>query len=187
MHVQVLKECGYDEALLGLSLSYNKQAHEMPQVAEMLCQKGDEEGKFLRHIDVWLLVTGPWKWWKHFMEYRLGNAMSDDWETQSSSTMHTILKRPLTQDDFERPIHLDVLDRVNAYIECKDFESATDHLPGGFLYTREVKTNCQAIRRIIRQRCYHKLPEWRQFCAQIMEQLEYQEFIDDLKPVEVYP
>ena len=50
MHVQVLKECGYDEALLGLSLSYNKQAHEMPQVAEMLCQKGDEEGKFLRRI-----------------------------------------------------------------------------------------------------------------------------------------
>jgi len=187
MKVSVLHECGYEYGMLGLSLSYNKGIEDMPKVAEALCRRGDEESKFLRHIDVWMLVTGPWLWWKQFMEYRLGNTMSDDWETQSSSTMHTILKGPLTQKNFERPIHLDVLNRVNAYIECKDFQSATDHLPGGFLYTREIKTNYQAIRRIIRQRCYHKLPEWREFCAQLMEQLEHQEFISDLRPVEVYP
>ena len=186
MKVEILNESGYAQALLGLSLSFNKGIEDMPHVAAALCRKSDDESKFLRFIDVWMLVDAPRYWWIQMAEYRMGQEALG-WEWQSASTMHTILERSLKQGDFEIGIPQDFLDRLNGLIKSKEFYRVKNALPEGFLQARVVKTNYQSIRRIITARCHHKLPEWQSFIGQIAEQLEHQEFIDDLKPVEVCP
>ena len=183
MKVVVLKEAGYDEALLGLSLSYNKPIEEMPQVAEALYRKGDEESKFLRYIDVWKYVDAPRYWWIEMAEYRIGQEALG-WEWQSESTMHTLM-RGVSYEDFTDKTNMYSIDCVAGAIRQGDFLKAKANLPEGFMQARVVKTNYQAIRRIIRQRCYHKLPEWQEFIDQLMEQLEHQEFLEDLQPIEL--
>jgi len=180
MKVKILKECGYEEAMIGLSLSYNKSVEEMPRVAEANYQKGDEESKFLRHIDVWMLVEAPRYWWIQMAEYRIGQHWLDDWEWQSGSTMHTIMKRELEQTDFEIGIPQDFLDRLNGLIWGKEFYRVKNALPEGFLQSRVVKTNYQAIRRIIKQRRKHRLPQWQFFIRAILEQIGHKEFFSDL-------
>lgn len=178
MKVEILEEGGYGPALLGLSLSYNRDVEEMSRVAKVLYRKGDEEGKFLRQICVWLDITAPWRWWKQMAEYRIG--MEWNIESQSSSTMHTIMKRLLTQDDFECTIPEGYLRLINTLIDTGDFEGVTCYLPGAFLYRRIVMTNYQTLRRIVKQRHLHKLREWRILINSILEQVEHREFFDDL-------
>lgn len=177
MKVQILCEAGYEEALLGLSLSYSRPFKEMSKVAAKLCQRGDEEAKFLRQMCVWIDVVAPWKWWKQMAEYRIG--MEWNIESQSSSTMHTIMKRPLTQGDFECAIPENWLRAINALIDVKDFEGVTCYLPGAFLYRRILLTNYQTLRRIIKQRRNHKLPEWSMFLFAVLAQIEHKEFFED--------
>lgn len=179
MKVSVLREAGYEEALLGLSLSYGKPVEEMPQVAEKLYSKDDSEGKFLRQICVWLDVTAPWRWWKQMAEYRIG--MEWNIESQSSSTMHTIMNRPLTQGDFECEIPEDCLRLLNALIGMGDFEGVTCYLPGGFLYRRVLMTNYQTLRRIFQQRHLHKLREWIIFIQKIEDQVKRPEWLREVK------
>lgn len=112
-------------------------------------------------------------------EYRIG--MEWNVESQSSSTMHTIMKRPLVQDDFECAIPEGYLRAINTFIDMEDFDGVTCYLPGAFLYRRVILTNYQTLRRIIKQRHLHKLREWQIFVSVIMEQLEHQEFVDDLR------
>jgi len=64
MKVTILREAGYEEALLGLSLSYGQPVEEMPQVASILYRKDDSESKFLRQICIWLDITAPRYWWQ---------------------------------------------------------------------------------------------------------------------------
>ena len=108
-------------------------------------------------------------------EYKIGC------EWQSESTMHTILKEPLTQESFARPVFSEVLNSLNNIIEDRDFLLLKNDLPEGFLQRRILVTNYQTIRRIIKQRRNHKLPEWQIFISAVMEQLERQEFLDDLR------
>ena len=176
MKVKVLRECGYEEALLGLSLSFSRPVEEMSKVALRLYRKGDEECKFLRQICVWIDVEAPWRWWKQMAEYRIG--MEWNIESQSSSTMHTIMKRPLTQGDFECAIPENWLRAINALIDVKDFEGVTCYLPGAFLYRRILLTNYQTLRRIINQRHLHKLREWQIFIQEIKDQLEHSEWLN---------
>ena len=179
MKVTILNEAGYDEALLGLSLSYNKLIHEMPAIAEKLYYKGDEESKFLRQIIVWLDVVAPRYWWQEMDTYCVGMTK------QSGSTMHTILKRTLNNSDFALPLGSDVLAYLNDCIDKGLFEFVKNDLPEGFLQRRILCTNYQTIRRIIKQRCTHRLEEWHIFIESLMNQLQYQEFIQDLIPIEL--
>ena len=174
MKVEILYEAGYTAALLGLSLSYNRPFREMPQVAARLYSRDDSEAKFLRFLVVWLDVVAPRYWWCQMDTYTIGK------EQQSESTMHTILEGPLTQENFIRPIFSEVLNSLNNIIESRDLLLLKSDLPEGFLQRRILVTNYQTLRRIIRQRRNHKLPEWCEFIAQLVNQLEHQEFIGDL-------
>ena len=192
MKVVVLNEAGYDEAMLGLSRSYNKPLYDMPNVAEKLYRKDGGHNKFLESIVVWLDITAPRYWWQQIDTYRAPQDGEDGFQPtgitkQSESTMHTLLQRELSQDDFEVGIPSDLLFIVNTIIAQKDWYLAKRVLPESFLQSRVVCTNYKALRNIIKQRCTHKLPEWRQFIAQLLDQLEYQEFLEDLKPIEVNP
>ena len=49
MHVIILNEAGFDEAMFGLSLSYNQPIEGMPLVADGLVGKGDSHAKLLKY------------------------------------------------------------------------------------------------------------------------------------------
>lgn len=175
MKVQVLREAGYEEALLGLSLSYNQPIEKMPRVADRLYCHDDGHNKFLESIAVWLDIIAPRYWWQQFDTYRVGMTK------QSESTMHTLMKKPLSQESFEHPIHPDTLERLNALIAARDFETVKVELPEGFLQRRVVCTNYKVLRHIVTQRLRHRLPEWTVFCQEVCSQLAHGDY---MKPME---
>ncbi|MCD4738073.1 MAG: hypothetical protein K8R89_02285 [Anaerolineae bacterium] len=173
MNVEVLHEAGYEQALVGLSLNHKQPVEKMPQVAERLYQKNGGHNKFLESMVVWIDITAARYWWQQFDTYRIGVTK------QSESTMHTILKRSLTQDDFESGIDPATLARLNDLIAARKFMQVKRELPESFLQRRVVCTNYKTIRRMIEQRHTHRLREWQVFCVAMREQLAYACFLVD--------
>jgi len=171
MKVFVLNETGHDEAMLGLSLSYNKYVVDMPEVAKTLVKKGGSHAKFLESIVVWLDVTAPRFWWAQFATYRTGIS------SQSASTMHTLLARPVTQDDFCVPLPLGIINTINLRIRSKQLVAAKGLLPEGFLQRRIVCMNYKCLSNIYSQRIKHKLPEWQEFLGAVLADIERPELI----------
>lgn len=174
MRVMVLKEEGYDEAMLGLSLSYGITIERAQQVALKLYNKSGGHNKFLESIQVWLDVTAPRYWWQEADTYRVGTSK------QSASTMHTLLKQPLTEKDFAGDIPEMLLDYLNGLIHDRQFDMVKNLLPEGFLQRRIWNLNYMTIRNIIQQRRSHKLFEWPLFCQFLHQNLRYKHFIGDL-------
>ncbi len=171
MKVKVLREAGYEEAMLGLSLSYEQPVENMPAVAEKLLKKGGSHVKFLESIAVWLDIVAPRFFWQQEATYRCGISR------QSGSTMHTILRRPLTDSDFEDPISLTTLHRLNRLVAAGEFTKVKNELPEGFLQRRIVSLNYKVLRHIYGQRCYHKLGQWHHFIDSVLEQVQFPEFV----------
>jgi len=174
VEVIILREAGYQEALLGLSLSYDQPIDRMPDVACKLAGRDNGENKFLESIAVWLDVTAPRYWWQQFDTYRVGVTK------QSASTMHTLLRRPLTQDDFEGGLSHETLQRLNWLIGKRDLEAVKRELPEGFRQRRIVCTNYKALRHMSAQRHDHRLREWHFFCEAALSQVEHPEFLADV-------
>ena len=65
------------------------------KLAKNLIKGGSEHRKFLRQIFVSVDITAPLYWWKEFDTYKVGTVAN------STSTMHTIHKSPITIDNFE--------------------------------------------------------------------------------------
>ncbi|MBL8026842.1 MAG: hypothetical protein JNL74_10555 [Fibrobacteres bacterium] len=175
MTVTIIKEAGYDEALLGLSLSYNQGTERMPVVAGKLYSKEGGHNKFLESIAVWLDMSAPRYFWQQFDTYRIGVTK------QSESTMHTIMKSKITNDNFEKPVPAETLERLNRLVAEKDFDSVKNELPEGFLQRRIVFTNYMALRRIIAQRKTHKLREWHMFADKVISTVAHPELFEDIK------
>lgn len=64
-------------------------------LAKRLCKAGPEHRKWMRQIQVWVKVSLPLYVWSEFDTYKIGTS------TNSESTMHTLMKRPLNFDDFD--------------------------------------------------------------------------------------
>jgi len=171
MKVTILREAGYDEALLGLSLSYNRAVEEMPEVAEKLLARGGSHVKFLESIAVWLDITAPRYWWQQFDTYRVGVSK------QSESTMHTILSKSLSQENFEGYIPLDTIQRLNALISYEAFELVKNKLPEGFLQRRIVCCNYKVLSHIYGQRKDHRLKQWHIFFDSVLAQVQHPNFV----------
>lgn len=171
MHVKILKEAGLEEALLGLSLSFNKDPAEMYPVLLKLCDKDGGHNKALESICVWIDVRAPMDFHKQLDTYRIGITK------QSESTMHTLGKRRLTQEDFEIPIQSKYLTYLNSCIDGGIPQTLLGkYLPQSFLQRRILCTNYKALRHILKQRMHHKLPEWSIFCG-AMKDLEHYELL----------
>lgn len=170
MKISILKECGYSEALLGLSLSYGISLDRAKTVAQALSKKDYGHNKFLESIYVWFDITAPRFWWQQADTYRLSTK-------QSESTMHTLLKKELTQSDFEYPIPEELLQLLNNYIAKKQFVELKNILPEGFLQRRVWVVNYKTLRNIYIQRKDHKLEQWKIFCDHIANNLEHKEFL----------
>jgi len=170
MKIHILREAGLEEAMLGLSLSYDQPIDRMPEVARKLMVRGGAHTKFLESIVVWLDITAPRYWWQQFDTYRVGVTK------QSGSTMHNILKTGVDQTYFEGGISRETLIRINKLIAIKEFMQVKRELPESFLQRRIVCLNYKVINHIIKQRENHRLEEWTLFCD-TMRWMLLEEFI----------
>ena len=171
MKIYHIEEYGFDRAMRGLARSYNQDVRNMPEVALKLGPKDKGHNKFLESIVVWMEIEAPRFFWSEFDTYRVGMTK------QSDSTMHTLKRQPLTQENFEYPIQPSYLLWINnAISDGAPIDIIKNDLPDGFIQGRSVCTNYKVIRHIILQRHNHKLPQWRYFC-EAMKQLEHYEYL----------
>jgi len=183
MQVKILKECGYDESVLGFSLSYNSTIERAKEILPKYAFGIPGENKFLESIYLWIDVTAPRFWWQEADTYRLTTK-------QSESTMHTLKKCNLTLDNFEdsslnhnlkmmRWGFEKYLEYINNLLEG-NLMSLSDIkclLPEGFLQRRIWVMNYKCLQNIINQRKNHKLPQWHYFIDEILKQVEHPEFL----------
>lgn len=192
MIVTVARECGYEEALVGMSLSYydrslpleewwTKEKFERAErVAKALSFKGLGHSKFLESIQVWIYVQASRSFWVEMDTYRVGMSK------QSASTLHTLDKRPVKLTDFEDGTNLSMINGFNTCLEqykdpshafYKDVTALKENLPEGWLQERMLCTNYKCLQNIVAQRAGHRLKHWRTFIEALQEQLEHPEFI----------
>ena len=195
MKVEVLDNslCAKVDSLFGLGLSYGLTSgisirkfnideygdiyNWLLKIATKLAHVGNGENKFLRQLPVTLDITAPMYWWKEFDTYKVGTT------AQSESTMHTLLKNEITQDNFERPIFPDILDHLEYLRAEKHFDELINILPMGWLQRRIVTCNYAVLQNMYNQRKNHKLPEWHIFCSAVLKGVDHPEWIDkDYKP-----
>lgn len=187
MRVRLMKEFGYEEALFGIGLSYGKvsgyatseeakQHDEWARLCELAPQLalygGGGHDKFLRQIGVILDITAPLYWWKQMDTYKVSTV------AQSESTMHTLMKKPVTKDCFEfgqvPDFYVDFLEDLRKH---KDFSRLNACLPQSWLQRRIWTGNYAVLKNIILQRDNHKLPEWKFFLDAIFPALGHPELL----------
>lgn len=176
MKIYDIEEHGFDRAMRGLARSYNQRVEVMPEVALKLGPKDLGHNKFLESIVVWMEVEAPRFWWSEMDTYRVGITK------QSDSTMHTLTRQPLTQENFEYGCNQQYLDFLNRRIDlCKrkiiSIDELKNNLTEGFLQGRSICTSYKALRNIILQRWNHKLPQWQLFCFTLITELEYIDYM----------
>jgi hypothetical protein len=185
-----LEEAGRESALIGLSLNrrvegaldyyydiFLEKEYIFNEVAGRLCNKDHGHNKFLEHIDTWWLIRASRNFWQEADTYRLTTK-------QSGSTMHTLYKRKLTNEDFNTSIPESYIEYLNELVQkyivsstSENLEELKDSLPEGYLQTREWKLNYKNLREILLQRSNHRLPSWKIFCAEIKKQVIFPEWL----------
>lgn len=176
MKVIKLNESGYEESALGFSLSYHCTIERSKEILPKYAYGKPGENKFLESIYIWLSVEAPRFWWQEADTYRLSTK-------QSESTMHTLCKTGVTQDNFEYPLPDIFIELINNAIQNynQDKSIGIDYiknlLPEGFLQERIWVLNYKTLQNIYIQRKNHRLPQWQKFLTAVLEQIEHPEFI----------
>lgn len=172
MQVKILHEAGMELSVGGMAFSFQQEC-DLDDVkpggtykgATILATKDGGHNKFLESIVVWMDIRATMTWWKQADTYRVGMTKL------SKSTMHTLMRREIRQEDFGWRIPESLLRMMNSMVRVKEFEHVIGILPMSYLQTRRVCTNYKTIRNMIHQRRGHKLPEWAEFIKS-MENLE---------------
>lgn len=178
IEIKIAREAGYEEAMIGITLSHGAKLERAMEISDRLAHQGSGHGKFLESIMVWIDIRAPRYWWAQADTYRISTK-------QSESTMHTLIKRPLTHDDFSEGIPDAWLDYLNYHIANKNLEDAKRLLPECFMQRRVWCVSYKTLQNIVAQRNSHKLQEWRDFCDAVIDGLEHPEYLakidEDLK------
>lgn len=170
-------------------------------LAKKLCQAGPEHRKFLRQLPVILEINAPLYWWKQMDKYQIGTC------TNSSSTMHTIMKRELAISDFsldgmedfrmgDGTYYTDyfvdkVIGKLNDLIwiaqtytaedekesRQRAFNAMVEMLPESFNQSRVWSGNYEVLRTICHQREGHKLSEWATFIQWVRDNIPYADWL----------
>ena len=156
-------------------------------LAKKLIAGGTEHRKFLRQIFLSVDITAPLYWWSEFDTYKVGTAAN------STSTMHTLAKQPITPEMFERDdpciegdeeywqnLCAELEKLRQKYNETGDyayFRALKQRLPTAFLQKRTVSMNYEVILNILRQRRNHRLREWARDFVAWARSLPYQELL----------
>ena len=189
----VIGEYGLLQAMFGLGLSHgltsgtsfaefsspnNPLVVRCLEVARKLHDKDGGHNKFLESIQIWLDVTMPRGVWVEADTYRAGSSK------QSESTMHTIHKRELAQEDFDQDIPESMLTTLNQAIVVYRADRSVENLvvvknmlPEGFLQRRIWNINYKTLRSIVAQRKDHRLPHWKTFCAEVLGSINHPEWV----------
>ena len=138
--------------------------------------------QFLTGIVVNFDLTFSNKAWIEAERYRFLNFVS------SQSTMHCITKFGLRKQCNEY-VDERIITIVQEYIDLYNSLTAQDeetiefkknlylkilyNLPSGFQLTARMTTNYRCLLNIYLQRHDHRLPEWREFCNQSLEELPF--------------
>ena len=150
---------------------------------ERLSKAGTDHRKFMRMITVYLDINAPLYWWKEFDTYKVGTVAN------STSTMHTIEKSPITINNFEiddltnlqmqiplvgmtetlehcTNVIIDTCEGLRQkYLETRDkryWKELIRWLPESWLQTRTITMNYENLFSMCSkgQRRFHKLNEW---------------------------
>lgn len=161
------------------------------ELMKSLSKGGNDHGKFLRMITVWLDITAPLYWWKEFDTYKVGTV------SNSCSTMHKLTAKEFTLDDFSfdhltegsrdqvaTPL-VNVLNGArDAYVNYDKYNEEDPEgwdngvsckkdiwwqmiqlLPSSYNQKRTIQLNYQVLKTMYHARKNHKLDEWHEFCA----------------------
>ena len=153
------------------------------KLIQSLIKGGPEHRKFMRQIFVSVDITAPLYWWKEFDTYKVGTVAN------STSTMHTIEKSPITINNFEiddltnlqmqiplvgmtetlehcTNVIIDTCEGLRQkYLETRDkryWKELIRWLPESWLQTRTITMNYENLFSMCSkgQRRFHKLNEW---------------------------
>ncbi|HOK94873.1 MAG TPA: hypothetical protein PK052_03245 [Anaerohalosphaeraceae bacterium] len=187
MRVRKADEAGYAAALRGLAHNKKQEPQRMDIVARRLADMDGGHNKFLESIIVWLDVRAPRYWWQEADTFRLSTK-------QSESTMHTLTEE-LAAIDIHNPAEVEAfiadnfepnscspqtLAWIYETVPQKNIIEIKKKLPEGFLQTRMWCMSYKTLRNIILQRRTHRLPHWREFIRQVLEQVEHPELLPGL-------
>ena len=156
----------YEENIEGFVLGNNDKI-----LSQKLVKAGTEHCKHLRIIQVWFDLTLPRYVWTEFDTYQHVNKIS-------CSTMHTLMKKPITVDMFEDGedyISDEIINNLNHIIElyktCQYPNLKTGYkqwtkslLPESFLEKRTINTSYMTLMNIYKQRKNHELLSWHTIC-----------------------
>lgn len=140
--------------------------------AVSLASRASNEGhdNFLSGIVVSFDLTCTVKMWTEFERYHFAQIVS------SQSTMHRLSKMELDTafTPYTDPVivnRLKVLQkRYNEEPSEQNFLILLYSCPTGLHLTARVTTNYRQLKTMLKQRYNHKLPEWRKFCRDILEE-----------------
>jgi hypothetical protein len=185
--VTKVDEAGYKAALLGLAHNKKKTPEKMSLVAQKLADKDGGHNKFLESIVLWLDVRAPRYFWQEADTFRLSTK-------QSESTMHTLTQELLDidpdnpkavqrflNDNFEpESCTLETLRWIYDAAKANNLIAVKKRLPEGFLQTRTWCMSYKTLRNIILQRRTHRLPHWKEFIRQTLEQADHPKLLPEL-------
>lgn len=140
--------------------------------AVSLASRASNEGhdNFLSGIVASFDLTCTVKMWTEFERYHFAQIVS------SQSTMHRLSKMELDTafTPYTDPWIVNRLKelqkRYNEEPSEQNFLILLYSCPTGLHLTARVTTNYRQLKTMLKQRYNHKLPEWRKFCRDIMEQ-----------------
>lgn len=140
--------------------------------AVSLASRASNEGhdNFLSGIVVSFDLTCTVKMWTEFERYHFAQIVS------SQSTMHRLSKMELDTafTPYTDPVIVNRLKVLQKRYEEEPNETNYLQLlyscPTGLHLTARVTTNYRQLKTMIKQRHNHRLPEWRKFCDEILEQ-----------------
>jgi hypothetical protein len=142
IHAACLEQSSVTIAALGARLSHESWGKSSPEADRALLGRlermGDEHAKCLRGLQYTLLIEAPRYWWAEMDTYTVGVI-----SLGSTSTMHKDAKR----------------------LKGDELVQAKSAITEGTLQMRLKVFSYPALRRIIRQRKDHRLPEWQAFCG----------------------
>ncbi len=187
INVKKVQEAGYKPALIGLGHNKKQSPEKMSVVAERLADKDYGHNKFLESIIIWLDVRAPRYFWQEADTFRLSTK-------QSESTMHTLTGELLgidindaesaqrfLEENFESDsCSVETLRWIYDAAKANDLVAVKKRLPEGFLQARMWCMNYKTLRNIILQRRTHRLPHWKEFIRQTLEQVEHPELLPEL-------
>jgi hypothetical protein len=175
MYIETLYIGGYYAAAYGARLSYggssvskldsdyanNTLGEKDKTLLSKLVQRGNSHAKAVRMINVHFYIKANNRFLSQLDTYKIGTVSA------SSSTMHTIMKRDLTQEDFSTPLPSAYLAYLNLLRNKKEFKRLVDSLPMGYLYERVMLVNYQTLRSIYYDRLEHRYDYWNLFLSWI--------------------